>query len=244
MRLGVSLDTADWSQRIGNLPQPGFNLLCARVTVDTEKTAQHPLHIAVENRMRLAESKCTNRRRRGWAYAGQGGNLLALQRKHTAVLSHYLLRRLVQIARPAVITEPAPGGQYRILRCGGQVGQRWKQFKKAQVIRDDRHHLRLLQHDFRQPDAIRVAACLPRQIVAAVLLLPGNQAAGKIRRQNGRKIHRIQQRRYWRRLAKIIAYAITYGSQLDLSGHADCSKLLAPASTRWSLLHEKTTVPG
>ena len=43
----------------------------------------------------------------------------------------------------------------------------------------DRHHLRLLQHDFREPDAIRVTRALPGQIMPPVLRMPVDEAAGK-----------------------------------------------------------------
>src|SRR4029079_11640824 len=47
---------------------------------------------------------------------------------------------------------------------------------EAQVIRDHRRDLRLLQHDLGDPDAICVTRSLPREIVAPVARLPTRYA--------------------------------------------------------------------
>ncbi len=51
-------------------------------------------------------------------------------------------------------------------------------FQKLVVVRDNRADLGLLQHDFREPDAVSILA-LPRQIVAAVTPVPGQHRVGE-----------------------------------------------------------------
>ena len=67
----------------------------------------------------------------------------------------------MQIARPGVVTQPRPTFQYHIKR---RLRQRFNgriELKEADVIRDHRIHLRLLQHDLGEPDAVGVARVLP-----------------------------------------------------------------------------------
>ena len=85
----------------------------------------------------------------------------------------------MQIARPRVVAEAGPEFEYRFKRRRRQFGDAREAIEKALVVGNDRTHLRLLQHDLRQPDAIRIARVLPRQIVAPVPALPVSQTTGK-----------------------------------------------------------------
>jgi len=62
---------------------------------------------------------------------------------------------------------------------GSQSWQVGKACDKALEIGDDGGDLGLLQHDFRQPDAVGVARALPGQGMAAVVLLPADDAGCK-----------------------------------------------------------------
>jgi hypothetical protein len=75
-----------------------------------------------------------------------------------------------------VIAESAPVREHARERCGRQHADRRKRHDDTQVIRQHRRDLRLLQHHLGQPDAISVARALPRQVVAAVRALPGDDA--------------------------------------------------------------------
>jgi len=85
----------------------------------------------------------------------------------------------VQIARAGVVAQPAPHGEYVILGGGGEAGKVGKALEEALVIRHDCGDLRLLQHDFRQPDPVRVARALPGKIVTAKRLLPFGHTLGE-----------------------------------------------------------------
>ena len=77
----------------------------------------------------------------------------------------------MQIARAAVIAQACPQAEYGFLFGGGQCGDIGKGGDKTRVVVEYGGDLGLLQHDFRQPNAVRVLR-LPRQVVAAVLSLP------------------------------------------------------------------------
>ena len=89
-----------------------------------------------------------------------------------------MLRGLMQVARAAVIAEPRPAGENVIGGSGGERGNIREAGKETRIVVKHGRHLRLLQHDFREPDAVGVVA-LPGQVVAAVAGLPGGEAVGK-----------------------------------------------------------------
>ena len=142
-------------------------------------TAEHTLHIAIQNRFALVKGKGGNRGGRASAHAAQRFQGLALRRKYAAKIMHHLLGGFVQIAGAAVVAQARPQIEHIILRRGGQRGHIGKAGDKARIIIEHGGHLGLLQHDFREPHPIRLAH-LPRQMVAAMLALPGNQALGEI----------------------------------------------------------------
>ncbi|MNV83561.1 hypothetical protein D3C71_1773770 [compost metagenome] len=86
----------------------------------------------------------------------------------------------VQVAGPCVIAKPGPVGHHRVVVGFGQIDQRREHLHEAQEVGDDRDHLGLLQHDFRQPYPVRRTRMLPGQIVAAVLVEPGEELAGEV----------------------------------------------------------------
>ena len=92
----------------------------------------------------------------------------------------YRLRGTVQVACASVVAQPAPVRHHLIHRSAGEAGKVREALKKAGIVGDDGVDLSLLQHDLRQPDAVRVVRVLPRQRMAPVLLLPVDQAFGEI----------------------------------------------------------------
>ena len=87
----------------------------------------------------------------------------------------------MQVARAAVVAEPAPGGQHVVERRRGERAHVGKSRQEALVVAEHRRHLGLLQHDLGQPDAVRIARALPRQPVPAVHPLPVDDASRKAR---------------------------------------------------------------
>ena len=92
------------------------------------------------------------------------------------MLAPHHLRAAVQVARAAVVAQAAPQRQHVVQRRGGQRGHVGKALQEARVVVQHRGHLRLLQHDLGQPDAVRVARVLPGQALAAELPAPAQHA--------------------------------------------------------------------
>ena len=82
----------------------------------------------------------------------------------------------MQIAGTAVIAQTTPQAQHLIERGRCQIFHRGKARKKALVVVDHGEHLSLLQHDLRQPHAVRLARVLPGQVGASMGLMPVQQA--------------------------------------------------------------------
>ena len=59
----------------------------------------------------------------------------------------------------------------------GEIGEAREE---TLIVGNDRGDLGLLEHDLRQPDAVRIARILPGQIVAAVATLPRDDAGGEV----------------------------------------------------------------
>ena len=114
----------------------------------------------------------------GSAHARERLQAFALARKGAQY--HHVFRGQMEISRARVITQTTPQCEYVIQTCLCERLYIGESLEKPFVIRNNLGDLRLLQHDFRQPDAIRIASVLPGKIIAAMLLLPANEARGKV----------------------------------------------------------------
>ena len=87
----------------------------------------------------------------------------------------------MQIARARIIAEPGPHPQHVILRGAAERGDIRPARQKLLEIRPDRFDAGLLQHDFRQPDPVRISPLArrrpPRQ-PAAMAVVPVEQQRG------------------------------------------------------------------
>src|SRR6266704_338530 len=96
----------------------------------------------------------------------------------------------MQVTRPRVIAQAAPQREHVVeLRPGERFHVRETR-EEALVVRNDRRDLGLLQHHFREPDAIRIARLLPRQVMTPVPDLPAYQPA----RQSAHRLRRLLSR--------------------------------------------------
>ena len=89
-----------------------------------------------------------------------------------------LLCRSLHSARAAVITEAAPDPEQILFRCSGQTIDTRESFQEPLVVGHDGRHAGLLQHDFRDPDAVGVFGAPPREI-ALVAAVPAQQGLSK-----------------------------------------------------------------
>src|SRR5690242_8271987 len=81
----------------------------------------------------------------------------------------------MQIPATRVVTQSAPEREHRLFARLRERAHVCKAGDEALVVRDDRSDLGLLQHDFRKPDAVRVACPLPGEVVSPMAALPGDQ---------------------------------------------------------------------
>ena len=172
-RLGVVTDPLDRRQALGKLPQPALHRCIAGPAFDALKAGQNPFDVAVENGSANAKGYAQNRAGGGTADARQRSQLSQDRWQFTPVLLADDDRGAVQVSGPCVIPEPRPIFQNGACFRAGQAGQVGKSFSEPQEIGNDRRHLGLLQHDFGHPDSIRVGGLLPGQMLAAVLVEPG-----------------------------------------------------------------------
>ena len=90
------------------------------------------------------------------------------------------LRRLLQVARAGIVAEALPKLEDSAFLCGGERLHIRERLHKPVVIADDGFDARLLEHDLRDPHAVRLAAAPPGQ-VARVFPVPRQQAHGQRR---------------------------------------------------------------
>ena len=97
------------------------------------------------------------------------------------MIGHHLLRAAVQVAGAAVIAQTTPEAQHFVGMGGGKIAYIGKAIQESCVVAQYGCNLRLLEHDFRKPDPVRIACVLPRQAVATMVFLPLHQLTRKVR---------------------------------------------------------------
>ena len=139
------------------------------------ETADDADHVAVDGCVGESQGDAGNGRGGVGSRAGEAEDSLVAVRDALRVNQ---FRRAVQVPRPAVITEAAPGGQYigfGGVRQGLNAGE---PLEEAMEIRNYRLHACLLEHDFGNPDAIEVGGLAPGEI-AANGVIPGQQGSAE-----------------------------------------------------------------
>ena len=112
-----------------------------------QEPCHHAQHIAVDRRLRDIIDKRADRSRCIAPDSLQGTDLLILVRKFTAIIFHDLDRSSLQVARPVIISQSLPQLQQTLLRHLCQSLHVRQLLKEPLIVRPDRLHSRLLQHD-------------------------------------------------------------------------------------------------
>jgi hypothetical protein len=168
---------ARWGQEALDEP-PNLGLARGQFLLEREDPRDHPLDVAVDRRGRHVERDRRDRCRRIGADAGQRGKRRCVLWKASAVALDHRLGAGVEMSRARVIAEPGPQAQHLLETRGGKCMHARPPRDEARKIRRDRLHGGLLQHDFGEPHAIRVALlarCRAPGQRAAMAVIPGQQ---------------------------------------------------------------------
>ena len=174
----------------GNLVSQGADLRLSGGQRELERVpaADHPLDVAVNDDRPLVEGDGRDGGSGEGADPGQGQQVGFIARKLPLPSLRDLDRAFVQVAGAGVVPQSGPGRQHIVKRRGSEVGNRRPAVGKGLEIALYGCHGGLLQHNFRQPDVIGVGGLArprpPRQI-APVLVVPVEQAVGKVSLQPG-----------------------------------------------------------
>lgn len=142
------------------------------------QSLDHSFHVAVHHGHRFIENNAGDGSRRVASDPREITQRCGGHGELPLVFGDDFLCASVQHARPAVVTETAPGGKNRFERSCGQGCEAGKEFQKDAVVFKHRCYARLLQHDFRQPNAVGVAGSAPGKI-APGLVVPTQKRPAK-----------------------------------------------------------------
>ena len=162
-----------------HLPQSFFVLTDRQIGVKGPHACQYPFDIAIHDGHALRKTKRSHGSGSRSANARQRDQLGCSGRKLAIKPGHHVLGTLMQIARATVVAQTTPQAHDLVLGCCCQFGHSGKVLQELLVVGQYGAHLCLLQHDFRQPHAVRILGVLPRQMVAAMKLLPSHHGLSK-----------------------------------------------------------------
>ena len=128
---------------------------------DGEDPREYAGYVAVHGHRRDAECQGCNGGGGVGPDPGQRLQLPNSPREASVPFRNDDLRGAVEIPRPAVVAEARPGVENFPLLGPSQCTNRRPSVEEGPVARHDRGSLGLLQHDFTQPDAVRVALAAP-----------------------------------------------------------------------------------
>ena len=169
------------NQQLRESPQLFRSLAFLRVFGDPENPGEHAGDIAVEDRNRLIEGDAGDGARRVASNPGQIQHVLETFGESTVVIADDDVRRFPEIPRARVIAKPFPKFQHLFRSRAGQRFYSWQFVHPAFPVGNYRFDLGLLEHDFGNPNRVRIVRVPPWQI-ARVPIEPleqsSNQAAG------------------------------------------------------------------
>ena len=84
-----------------------------------------------------------------------------------------------EITSSRVIAEALPGVQDVVFRSAGQGGKIGEKAQPLMIVRDDRSHLCLLEHELGHQDSVRVFRAPPGKLIAAPFSVPGKETAAE-----------------------------------------------------------------
>ena len=132
------------------------------------KASHDTHHVAVESDERLIVGDAQHRPRRVPPDAGKLACVVQAARKMTSEIPDDRSGCGVEVSCPPVVAETGPEVEHSLERCARQTPDRGKGPDKAPEVGDRGGHPGLLEHDLRDPDAVRIAILPPRKRTALV----------------------------------------------------------------------------
>lgn len=160
------------------LCQP-LDLLRCNIPIAREQPRQHAQNIAVHRGTTLPACNRCDCSRRIRTDARQRQQRISVTRHTSVKFRTNGSRRLLQITGAGIISQSFPQLEQLFLRHLGKCLHGRKCPHKAFIVRDDRLHPRLLQHNLGNPNSIRILGTPPRQIPMS-LLIPRAQTAQRL----------------------------------------------------------------
>jgi hypothetical protein len=161
-------------QLLRELPELQVSGFFTGVATNTKQPREHPYHIAIQNGFGLVESDAAYRSGGVPSDARQAQDFLKLFRKPPAVLFQDDARGLLHIPNARVIPKPFPELVNFLLLRSSEGGDVRQGAHPRLPISNDGFDPRLLEHDFRNPNRVRVTRSPPGQI-ARILREPTQQ---------------------------------------------------------------------
>ena len=146
---------------MGQLPQPTLHRCPPRILLDAEDAGENSAHISVQDSLVLSKGQAENSPRGVRADAGEGEKGLLIIRDFAPVALQDLPGSPMEVARPRVVPQPLPHFEHVVQRGLGQGLHVGKSPEPPFQVGDDRLDLRLLQHGFRDPNHVGIAAGSP-----------------------------------------------------------------------------------
>ena len=153
--------------------------------------SQHAPGVTVQNSPPFSVRLRQNRSGGGTPDAGQTHELLKIRGKFAGMILRDQSGGLQQIVCARVIAQPRPDCQQLVFACIRQCRNAREGRHEALEVGLDGLDTGLLQHDFRYPYAIGGAALLPGEVLASVLIPPGEKSRSD-HRLHCRAVCRIQ----------------------------------------------------
>jgi hypothetical protein len=149
---------------LSKLPKALIDVSLSRISCDTKKAREHTNDVAVQNGFGLIEGNAADSAGGIAANARQGQQIIKVFREFAPVQGNDGLRGLLHITNASVVAQAFPE-LVNSLRAGfGQGSNIWQRLHPPLPKGEDRFDLGLLEHDFGNPDGVRIMRATPGQI--------------------------------------------------------------------------------
>jgi hypothetical protein len=155
-----------------------------------EKPRKHASCVRFDDRNSLIEGKAGKGASSVFADPGELLQSVDCSRELSTMPIHDHFCCRVEISRASIIAEALPRPKDFVFRSFCERGDIRKSAQPFMIVRNDGGDLRLLEHDFRDEDCVRIAGLAPGEI-AAITAMPIDQSAPELIFAEGHRWRRI-----------------------------------------------------